>query len=152
MRWRRKICSSSSICWPDVSRNLLSSETPAFSLVCSRISVMRIFEGLPSLTRVLLLLELFGQLQLTFRVIRFAQVAIALPQQMVRDRIVRVHGHRALQGSHREGRLSFLLEDLAHQDERPGRSGIQPDRTLQEALGLIVLLHSRVGIRELVIG
>src|SRR5262249_10203463 len=99
---------------------------------------------------VVLRLQLLRNFQLPFRILCVAQISIRLAKQMVRNRIVRIHGNGALERPHRQRRLALFLQDLAHQDIRASGCSIQPNGTLKKLFGFIVLLNPRVSICQLV--
>src|SRR6266404_4692762 len=76
-------------------------------------------EKLRSGFRVLLNLQLFRELQFALCVLRAAQFPVSLSKQVVRNRVVRVHGQGALQSAHCEGGLTFFLQDLPHENVGP---------------------------------
>src|ERR1700743_1776947 len=100
---------------------------------------------------VLAFFEIAGGAQLARGVFFAAHFAIGLTEEMVRHRIVWIHGDSALQRADSELGLSLFLQNLAHQYIRSGGSCIQPDGTLKEALGVVEFLDARVGVGEFVV-
>src|SRR5271155_2638003 len=116
-------------CLPEGKRSQSISPSPTTVNRSPQAAVF--FAGVVLGLFILLRLQLLRELELSFGVIGAAKIAIRLAQQMMRNRVVGVHGQRTLQRSRRQFSFAFLLQHFAQKYIRTSGGGVQPNRTLQ---------------------
>src|SRR5207248_5734411 len=83
-------------------------------------------------------LQLFSFLQFAFRIGGASQTTIRFAHQMMGNVVRRIHAQRLLQVSGCRGKILLLDQHLAHQDIRPGSSGVEQDGALQGTLRVVI--------------